>query len=208
MMTGWTRTVRNFYLFAGDICQSSGAASGAGERLAVTTRRNNGARGIGRGGQSSSSRGQIRDFLGEGSGLSRGRPTFSARVERGMGTSRFISPALSNEVNIIQNRVFMFYCHSIGLDGDDNDVSEPEDENAGSAGNKKEVAFSSSLELYHKNVFDICDFLGSICPGSRRSYQEVSTEFVRDYMIAKQVPYEEVVASQVVIQIRVNIFIE
>ena len=73
-MMGWTRTVRNFDLFAGDICQSSGAGSGTGESLAVTTRRNNGARGIGRGGQSSSSRGHFGDFLGEGSGHSRGLP--------------------------------------------------------------------------------------------------------------------------------------
>ena len=45
---------------------------------------------------------------------------------------------------------------------------------------------------------------GSIVPGSSRTYQEICTEHVRDFMIEKQVEYIELVASQVVVQIRVH----
>ena len=143
MMTWWMKTVKNFVTFKQEIyVDSSGAGSGAGERFAVTTGRNYVPRGR-RGGQSSSSRGQTGDFLGGGSGQSRGRPSFSARGERGISTSRFISPTLSNENNIKHIVTFM----SLGRDDDDDEQSEPEDENTGSAGGKKGVALSSSPRI-------------------------------------------------------------
>ena len=47
---------------------------------------------------------------------------------------------------------------------------------------------------------------GNIVPGSSRTYQEICTEHVWDFMIEKQVEYVELVASQVVLQIRVHDF--
>jgi hypothetical protein len=41
-------------------------------------------------------------------------------------------------------------------------------------------------------------------PGSNRTYQEVSTEFVRDHMIQRQVQFRDIVAAQVVTEIRVR----
>ena len=44
----------------------------------------------------------------------------------------------------------------------------------------------------------------SVMPGGRRTYQEISTEFARDYLVDKQSSYKDMVASQVVNMIRVN----
>ena len=41
-------------------------------------------------------------------------------------------------------------------------------------------------------------------PGSNRTYQEVSTEFVRDHMDQKQLEFRDIVAAQVVTEIRVS----
>jgi hypothetical protein len=43
-------------------------------------------------------------------------------------------------------------------------------------------------------------------PGSNRTYQEVSTEFIRDHMVQNQVQFRDIVAAQVVTEIRVGDF--
>ena len=46
--------------------------------------------------------------------------------------------------------------------------------------------------------------LGSILPGSSRTYQEVCTEFCRDYLVSSQVQFRDMVAARVVAMIRVG----
>ena len=40
--------------------------------------------------------------------------------------------------------------------------------------------------------------------GSNRTYQEVITEFTRDHILANQVQFKDVVAAQVIVEIRVG----
>ena len=91
-------------------------------------------------------------------------------------------------------------------DSDDQEVNDGRNtENTDPTEARKEAALSSMFQV-HILTFNLtlAISLGSNVPGCGRSYQEVCTEYVRDYLIQNQIEYKDVVASQVVDLIRVS----